>query len=93
MLVQGPDGAWYAVSVDGVTPGHALDLAEAGPRVAAAWQADARRHMADQQATAFYNQAQGQGLAHVTPAVPGLEHSQPISPCSRHPKSRVRWPP
>ncbi|GBQ12967.1 peptidyl-prolyl cis-trans isomerase [Komagataeibacter rhaeticus DSM 16663] len=87
VLVQGPDGAWYAVSVDGVTPGHALDLAEAGPRVAAAWQADVRRHMADQQATAFYNQAQGQGgLAHVTPAVPGLEHSQPISPMQPAPE-------
>ncbi|BAK83174.1 peptidylprolyl isomerase [Komagataeibacter medellinensis] len=86
-LVQGPDGGWYAVSVDGITPGHPLSLAEAGGRVNAAWLADARRHMADQQAAAFYNQAQGQGgLAHVTPAVPGLEHSQPISPMQPAPE-------
>ncbi|MGY6770316.1 peptidyl-prolyl cis-trans isomerase [Komagataeibacter sp. NFXK3] len=86
-LVQGPDGVWYAVAVDGVTPGHAQTLAEAGPKVAAAWQAAARRHMADQQATAYYTQAAGQGgLGHVTPAIAGLEHSQPISPMQPAPE-------
>lgn len=74
-----------------MTPGHALSLQEAGPRVTAAWLADIRRHMADQQATAYYMQAQGQGgLGHVSPAIAGLEHSQPISPCSPRRKSRVR---
>ena len=86
-LVQGPDGVWYAVSVDNVTPGHDLSLTEAGPRVAAAWQAEARRHMADQQATTFYTQAAGQGgLAHVSPAIAGVEHSQPISPMQPSPE-------
>ncbi|MBL7233453.1 peptidylprolyl isomerase [Komagataeibacter oboediens] len=86
-LLQGPDGVWYAVSVDGVTPGHALSLQEAGPRVTAAWLADIRRHMADQQATAYYTQAQGQGgLGHVSPAIAGLEHSQPISPMQPAPE-------
>lgn len=86
-LVQGPDGVWYAVSVDGVTPAHGLDLKEAGARVAAAWQAEARRHMADQQATTFYTQAQEHGgLGQVTPAIAGLEHSQPISPIQPAPE-------
>lgn len=53
----------------------------------AAWLASVRRHMADQQATTFYNQAEGQGgLAHVAPAVPGLEHSQPLSPMQPAPE-------
>ncbi|AQU86667.1 peptidylprolyl isomerase [Komagataeibacter nataicola] len=86
-LVAGPDGVWYAVAVDGVTPGHVQTLAEAGPKVAAAWQEAARRHMADQQATAYYTQATAQGgLGHVSPAIAGLEHSQPISPMQPAPE-------
>ncbi|WP_308720958.1 peptidyl-prolyl cis-trans isomerase [Komagataeibacter xylinus] len=86
-LVQGPDGVWYAVAVDGVTPGHVQTLAEAGPKVATAWQAAARRHMADEQATAYYTQAAAQGgLGHVSPAIAGLEHSQPISPMQPAPE-------
>ncbi|GBQ46397.1 peptidyl-prolyl cis-trans isomerase [Komagataeibacter sucrofermentans] len=86
-LLQGPDGVWYAVAVDGVTPGHVQTLAEAGPKVASAWQAAARRHMADQQATAYYTQAAAQGgLGHVSPAIAGLEHSQPISPMQPAPE-------
>ncbi|GAB6966242.1 hypothetical protein JCM25156A_02790 [Komagataeibacter kakiaceti JCM 25156] len=86
-LLQGPDGVWYAVSVDGVTTAHALDMAEAGARVNAAWLAEARRHMADQQATGFYMQAKAHGgLAQVSPAIAGLEHSQPISPVQPAPE-------
>ncbi|MBV1830021.1 peptidylprolyl isomerase [Komagataeibacter sp. AV436] len=86
-LVQGPDGVWYAVAVDGVTAGHVQTLAEAGPKVATAWQEAARRHMADQQATAYYTQAAAQGgLGHVSPAIAGLEHSQPISPMQPAPE-------
>ncbi|QHC36102.1 peptidylprolyl isomerase [Komagataeibacter xylinus] len=86
-LVQGPDGVWYGVAVDGVTPGHVQTPAEAGPKVAGAWQAAARRHMADEQATAYYTQAAAQGgLGHVSPAIAGLEHSQPISPMQPAPE-------
>ncbi|WP_281649397.1 peptidylprolyl isomerase [Novacetimonas hansenii] len=79
-LLQAPEGTWYAVSVDGVTPARPLSYEDSAQKVRDAWMDDARRHAADQTATTLYTQAQTMGgLAHIQPAVPDLVHSTPFS--------------
>ena len=53
-LIDGPDNSWFAVAVDSVTPATPRAFEQAKTDVVAAWQADARRHAADQQATALF---------------------------------------
>ncbi|NHN85685.1 peptidylprolyl isomerase [Acetobacter musti] len=65
----GPSLGWYAVSVDEITPGQEQPFDAVRDKVISAWQTDARRHAADQQATALYVASKKQGgLAASAPA-------------------------
>ncbi|GBQ80907.1 peptidyl-prolyl cis-trans isomerase [Acetobacter malorum DSM 14337] len=80
-LTEGPDNSWYAVEVDSITPAAQLTFEQAKANVLAAWQAEARKHTADEQATALYTAAQTKGgLANVAgagaPVVKGLTFSR-----------------
>ncbi|MCP9318335.1 SurA N-terminal domain-containing protein [Acetobacter persici] len=80
-LTEGPDNSWYAVEVDTITPAAQLSFDQSRAKVLAAWQADARKHAADEQATALYTAAQEKGgLANVAgagaPVVKGLAFSR-----------------
>ncbi|RBM05439.1 peptidylprolyl isomerase [Novacetimonas cocois] len=79
-LIQGPEGTWYAVMVDGITPAQPQSYEASAGKVRDAWMADAQRHAADQSATDLYNRAQdGGGLAHLQPAIADLVHSAEFS--------------
>ncbi|MBB3882805.1 peptidyl-prolyl cis-trans isomerase D [Acetobacter oeni] len=65
----GPSLGWYAVSVDDVTPGQQEPFDAVRDRVIAAWQTEARKHAADEQATALYVASRDHGgLATNAPA-------------------------
>ncbi|NHO31870.1 peptidylprolyl isomerase [Acetobacter fallax] len=65
----GPSLGWYAVSVDDIVPGQQEPFEAVRDRVMTAWQADARKHAADQQATALYLASRDHGgLAASAPA-------------------------
>ncbi|GBQ06905.1 peptidylprolyl isomerase [Acetobacter cerevisiae] len=80
-LTEGPDNSWYAAEVDSITPAAQLTFEQAKANVLAAWQAESRKHAADEQATALYTAAQEKGgLANVAgagaPIVKGLTFSR-----------------
>ncbi|GAN69005.1 peptidylprolyl isomerase [Acetobacter orleanensis] len=80
-LMEGPDNSWYAVEVDNVTPAAQLPFEQAKAHVLAAWQAEARKHAADEQAAALYTAAKEKGgLANVAgagaPIVKGITFSR-----------------
>nr|WP_298795511.1 SurA N-terminal domain-containing protein [uncultured Acetobacter sp.] len=80
-LTEGPDNSWYAVEVDSIIPAAQLTFEQAKANVLAAWQTDARRHAANERATALYTAAQEKGgVANVAgadaPAVKGLTFSR-----------------
>jgi peptidyl-prolyl cis-trans isomerase D len=60
-LLEGPDNSWFAVEVDSITPATPRSFEQAKNDVLAAWQADARHHTADQQATALFLAARQKG--------------------------------
>lgn len=60
-LIEGPDNSWFAVAVDSITPATPRTFEQAQADVAAAWQTDARHHMADKQATALFLSARQKG--------------------------------
>ncbi|WP_338331354.1 SurA N-terminal domain-containing protein [Acetobacter sp. LMG 32666] len=60
-LIEGPDNSWFAVEVDSITPATPRTFEQAKADVLAAWQADARHHTADQQATALFLAARQKG--------------------------------
>lgn len=60
-LVEGPDNSWYAVQVDTITPESPRTFEQAKADVLAAWQAEARKHAADEHATSLYTAARGKG--------------------------------
>ena len=60
-LVEGPDNSWFAVQVDAITPAAPQSYEQAKAQVVAAWQAEARKHAADQKATALYVNAKAKG--------------------------------
>ncbi|MBS0987129.1 SurA N-terminal domain-containing protein [Acetobacter okinawensis] len=60
-LIDGPDNSWFAVVVDSITPATPRTFEQAKADVVTAWQADARHHAADQQATALFLAARQKG--------------------------------
>lgn len=75
-----PSLGWYAVAVDEITPGQAQPFDAVRDRVVAAWQEDARRHQADEQATALYLAASDKGgIAAVAPGSAPLRKGLMVS--------------
>ncbi|MCP1195561.1 SurA N-terminal domain-containing protein [Acetobacter senegalensis] len=60
-LIEGPDNSWYAVQVDTITPDSPRTFEQAKADVLAAWQAEARKHAADEHATTLYTAARERG--------------------------------
>ncbi|MEE8662515.1 MAG: peptidyl-prolyl cis-trans isomerase [Acetobacter sp.] len=90
-----PSEGWYAVSVDGIEPGHMIPFEDARAKVLAAWRDAARQHAADVKATSLYIAAKGNagGVAAVstdgTPVHKGLMLSL-AHPSSELPQDMVR---
>lgn len=85
-LIEGPDNSWYAVEVDTTTPAAQLTFDQAKASVLTAWQADARRHAADERATALYTAAQEKGgLSNVTGAGTQVVHGLTFSRSAPNP--------
>ena len=71
-LMQGPEGSWYALVVEDVTPASPLSFVQAADRVRAAWQQDQVRHADEQRAATLYADADAHhGLAAAAAATPG----------------------
>ena len=71
-LVQGPEGSWYALVVEDITPATPLAFVQAADRVRADWQQEQVRHADEQRAAALYADADAHGgLASVAAAKPG----------------------
>ena len=64
-LIQGPDGSYYAVEVESVTPPKKLTFAEAHDQVVKAWQEEEVRHAAETKAAGVFAAAKA---AHALPA-------------------------
>lgn len=60
-LIEGPDNSWFAVQVDAITPAAPQTFEQAKANVVAAWQAEARKHAADQKAATLYTAAKEKG--------------------------------
>lgn len=71
-LIDGPDNSWFAVVVDSITPATPRTFEQAKADVITAWQADARHHAADQQATALFLAARQKGSI-AAQNVPGVQ--------------------
>ncbi|KDE20439.1 peptidylprolyl isomerase [Acetobacter aceti 1023] len=71
-LVDGPDNSSFAVEVDTATPAAPRTFAQARADVVAAWEAEARKHAADEQATSLYLTAKNKQALGITNA-PGAQ--------------------
>ncbi|MCQ8277315.1 peptidyl-prolyl cis-trans isomerase [Acetobacteraceae bacterium KSS8] len=73
-LTQGPDGSWFALAVESITPAAQLSFVQAAEKVRAFWQQQQVRHDAEEQAASLLHNAQAQhGVAAASAGQPGLQ--------------------
>ncbi len=74
VLTQGPDGSWFALAVESITPASQLSFVQAAEKVRAFWQQQQIRRDAEQQAAALLHRAQTMnGIAAASAGQPGLQ--------------------
>ena len=76
-LIQGPDGSYYAVAVESVTPSRKLSFDEARPLVLKAWQDEAVRHAAETKAAGVFAAARAAHALGPAATAAGLTVSRP----------------